>query len=490
MAAVYLGTVVTPAGERKVALKRLLDRGSVDQEQLIAEAKLVFQLTHANICQVLDLATSDEGTFLVMEYVDGCDLGSLIEETTARGQPLDVPLALHIIREVAQALDYAHRRTDANGSNLHLVHGDVKPQNILLSSEGEVKLADFGIARALGTGAPGNRMRAGTPGFIAPEVLRDSYDQRADVYSLGVTLYAALRGQMPGSGTDAARLDFQGLSIRPQIDLEIVDMLERATAFRPADRYQSASDFGQVLATRLAHRYPTFTPARLAEIVRFNSQPARERPELDKSSRTLVSLTQSQVDSSSSASARHASAPFLQRTRPVDRRQRTVLRVLGWASAVASVAILLGIRLLFFSSSTAHPQASAQPAGSELAKIVVPFPIDREPDQVMNTKVVSAQTGAGQLAPITKTAKPRESAKQGNQRPAKQVMGYLTVNADPWGAVYVDGERVAEQTPIYRLATSAGRHRVEVINPESRRHSPARVVEVPAGQNVVVGLRW
>src|SRR5262249_3281789 len=152
--------------------------------RIVAEARLVFQLTHANICQVLDLGVNEDGTFIVMEFVDGPDLETLLQKLRKREQWLDIPNALHIVREVAQGLDYAHRRTDAMGHSLTLIHGDVKPKNILLSREGEVKLADFGIARAVRTIAPGNRVSGGTRGFMAPEALGQALNQRSDIYSL------------------------------------------------------------------------------------------------------------------------------------------------------------------------------------------------------------------------------------------------------------------------------------------------------------------
>ncbi len=184
MAVVYRGTQVTPAGTRTVAIKRIADRGGKEEtDRLVSEGQLVFRLNHANICQVLDLAVTAEGTFLIMEYVDGTDLARMIAHAADAGQPLDVAFAVYAARETARALDYAHRRTDDRGRALLLIHGDVTPQNILISREGEVKLSDFGIARSFGNSAPGNNLsRAGTPYFIAPEVMEAGSDRRADVY--------------------------------------------------------------------------------------------------------------------------------------------------------------------------------------------------------------------------------------------------------------------------------------------------------------------
>src|SRR4030095_604144 len=113
---------------------------------------------------------NEEGTFVVMEYVRGCDLRTLLLQLEHEGRTLDAATAVYVAREGARGLDYAHRRTDTAGRALGIVHGDVTPQNILLSSEGEVKLADFGIARAIHTPAPGEGLVGGTPGFMAPEV--------------------------------------------------------------------------------------------------------------------------------------------------------------------------------------------------------------------------------------------------------------------------------------------------------------------------------
>src|SRR5687767_1526986 len=115
MGVVHLGTMMTPAGERRVAIKRLTVIDGVDERarrRLVEEGRLVFQLTHANVCQVLDLALGDDGSwFMIMELVDGLDLGELLR----RAGPLDVSHALYVGREVARALDYAHRKADAEG---------------------------------------------------------------------------------------------------------------------------------------------------------------------------------------------------------------------------------------------------------------------------------------------------------------------------------------------------------------------------------------
>src|SRR4051812_44692666 len=105
MGVVYRGTLVSSAGERPVAIKQVAERGGIDDRRrarLVAEARLVFRLTHANICQVLDLGEGERGTFVVMELVRGCDLRAMISEVTRGGRQIDVASALYVVREVAR----------------------------------------------------------------------------------------------------------------------------------------------------------------------------------------------------------------------------------------------------------------------------------------------------------------------------------------------------------------------------------------------------
>ncbi|HUS66686.1 MAG TPA: serine/threonine-protein kinase, partial [Kofleriaceae bacterium] len=252
MAVVHLARMIGPAGDRRVAIKQLARTKEVTaagQARLAAEARLVFRLTHANICQVLDLGENADGTFVVMEYVHGCDLGHLVSDLEARGRRLDVAVCVYVAREVARALDYAHRHGDGDGRSMGLVHGDASPRNVLLSVEGEVKLADFGIARAMGMTAPGTGILGGTPGFIAPEVASGIVDRRSDIYSLGETLARAL-----GERDDASAA--------------LRELVLRATARDPSARFSTAGEMERALAMELSRRHPGFTPTVLAEVVR------------------------------------------------------------------------------------------------------------------------------------------------------------------------------------------------------------------------------
>jgi serine/threonine-protein kinase len=512
MGVVHLGTMVTPAGERRVAIKQLHSQaGEVEEanERIIAEAKLVFQLTHANVCQVLDLAVSEVGTFLIMEFVDGCDLKTLIKR--GRNQQLEVAAAVHIGSKVAQGLDYAHRRKDAAGRSLLLVHGDVTPQNVLLSREGEVKLADFGIARSLGRAEAGaTHVIAGTPGFIAPETLAGTADQRADIYALGVTLYCALGGPVPAQGE---RLNLRTLvEKRPEIAPELIAILERAVAPH-GEGYAQAAEMARALAEYQALRFPQFTEASLGEIVEGDSvAPLLE----DDAGASLMSLTGTatflapvvftgEVEGSASAvSAGPRGTRKVQKSAsaPPPLTKRTI-GAWPWVGGGLGLLACVG---LFALSRAHHANDAALPA-----PILAKAESVRAPTTAMiPTAPLELSAPAGLRAPAEPPAPAKRSrpsavkaprphaattsralvavSRAENVTPAQT--SYLSITSTPWGAVYVDGRQFADATPVYKAQVASGTHRVSVYSPQRKARSPEREVTIRPGETRVLGFVW
>lgn len=185
--------------EKPVVVKRVLPAhaGREDLAELfIAEAKLMTRLAHPNIVEVYDFGRGEHRDYyLVLELVDGVDLGRLLRAYAARGEAFPAPLALHVTAQVLRGLHHAHTRLEGEG--ITIVHRDVSPSNVLLSTEGEVKVADFGIA--LVQGDLGGV--AGKPGYMAPEQFAGGrVDPRADVFSVGVVLAQMLAGRSPFTG--------------------------------------------------------------------------------------------------------------------------------------------------------------------------------------------------------------------------------------------------------------------------------------------------
>jgi serine/threonine-protein kinase len=265
MAEVYLARSLMHGGFAKtVAIKRMLPGLAAEpgfREMFMQEASVASRLGHANIVQIFDFAEEQGELYLAMEFVHGVTLRKLNTDVLFRNPqaPTPVPptLAAHICRGVARALAYAWQVPDDAGSPLQIVHRDVTPHNILLSYDGDVKLADFGIAKPVGRFTSVGVLK-GKLLYMAPEqVLGGPLDARTDVFALGVVLYEtamSLRKPLFDAGTqDAVRAAVQSRMIPPpdrmdpDFPREISKVTMKALEREPARRYPSAAAFADAL---------------------------------------------------------------------------------------------------------------------------------------------------------------------------------------------------------------------------------------------------
>jgi hypothetical protein len=212
MAEVFDATYSPEGGfERRVAVKRILPTlaGNPDAVALFRrEAELGASLAHPNIVQVLDFGADADTFFLAMEFVEGVSLEKVLDAARVDGEPLPLSTCTFVLWQLAEALDYIHQRRSPTGELLSLVHRDLNPPNVMVSRNGEVKLADFGIARSVQTPSH-TRTGAvrGKLGYMAPEqLLSKPYDARADLFALGVTMHELLNGRRLFSGESDLRV--------------------------------------------------------------------------------------------------------------------------------------------------------------------------------------------------------------------------------------------------------------------------------------------
>ncbi|MDJ0761741.1 MAG: protein kinase [Myxococcota bacterium] len=255
-------------------------------EMFVDEAKVAMRLNHANIVQVYTFEQIKADYVLAMEYVDGFDLLAL--ETAARQRGLRMPsgLAAFITAEVAKGLDYAHSRWDDRGQPLDIVHRDVSPQNILISRGGEVKVTDFGIAKARSLHEETIGTVKGKYGYMAPEQARGRIvDRRADVYSLGVVLHEMLVGKPyltfpPGADPIAViskRPPVKPSEIETDLPQSLDTIVQRAMASDPANRFQTGREMAQSLI-RFLHAAPEIYDAHALERWVEDIAPAETTP--------------------------------------------------------------------------------------------------------------------------------------------------------------------------------------------------------------------
>ncbi|HEX8438703.1 serine/threonine-protein kinase, partial [Archangium sp.] len=201
MAEVWRGKMFGAGGfERLVAIKRILPNIAEDDEfisMFIDEAKISVQLNHANVAQIYELGQISNSYFIAMEYIPGKDMRAIFDRCRKKGEPAPVPLVAFMVSKMCEGLDYAHRKKDNMGRDLNIVHRDISPQNILISFEGEVKVIDFGIAKAAGKATKTQAgILKGKFGYMSPEQIRGlPLDRRSDIFAIGVCLYEMLTGE-------------------------------------------------------------------------------------------------------------------------------------------------------------------------------------------------------------------------------------------------------------------------------------------------------
>jgi TonB family protein len=257
MAELYKARLSGVEGFQKiVAIKKILPH-LADNEEFIAmfanEAKLAAQLNHPHIVHIFDLGKIEGGGyFIAMEYVDGRDLRGLLHSAQEVGSPLPIPLAVYVASKVAAALDYAHRRRDPDGRDMNIVHRDVSPQNILISYEGDIKLCDFGIAKAASKASTTQSgALKGKVQYMSPEqAWGKPIDRRSDLFSLGAVLFEMLADQKLFRGdSDLTVLErvraaevVAPSSISPEVSPSLDAIVLKALAREPEERYANASD--------------------------------------------------------------------------------------------------------------------------------------------------------------------------------------------------------------------------------------------------------
>jgi eukaryotic-like serine/threonine-protein kinase len=261
MAEVWRGKQFGASGfERLVAIKRILPNIAEDDEfisMFIDEAKISVQLTHANIGQIFELGQISSSYFIAMEYIPGKDMRAIFDRCRKKGEPAPIPLVAYCVSKMCEGLDYAHRKKDGMGRDMNIVHRDISPQNILVSYEGEVKVIDFGIAKAAGKATKTQAgILKGKFGYMSPEQIRGlPLDRRSDVFAIGVCLYEMLTGERLFVGeSDFSVLEkVRKAEVAPPstYNRRIPETLEKivlkALARDVDERYQYASELGDDL---------------------------------------------------------------------------------------------------------------------------------------------------------------------------------------------------------------------------------------------------
>ena len=258
MAEVFKGSLLNESSgfERLVAIKVILPQLGEDRDfvsMFIDEAKIAVQLSHSNIAQILDLGREGDAYFIAMEYVHGRDLRAILERERKRRSAVPVAVACHVAMKIAAALHHAHNATGRDGRPLGVIHRDVSPQNVLVSFDGEVKVCDFGLAKAAGRATQTNAgVVKGKLAYLSPQQAHgEDIDHRSDLYSLGLVLFELLTGRRMfdrGNDIDTVLAVQRNETVRlreaaPSMPAHLEAIIARALSRDPERRYQTGMDF-------------------------------------------------------------------------------------------------------------------------------------------------------------------------------------------------------------------------------------------------------
>lgn len=321
MAEVYLAVHEGPEGfEKPVAIKQILPHLASDEQfvrMFLDEARIAARLSHPNIVQIFDLGVEGQIHYLAMEYLFGESLARLEEQLARSGRTLPLEASLFIATNLCLALHHAHTFTLGAGPQ-PIVHRDVSPSNVLLSFDGAVKLADFGVAKVKGSQKTTTiGLIKGKVGYMAPEqILGEPIDTRTDLFALGIVLYELVTGRVPFAGK-SMRAIFDAVtnpeppapasSINPAVPAQLDALLLRSLQKKPDDRFQTAADFLEALENAQRSLSLVTNSLSFGRLVERTFGPA-PLPHSEKSQST-VSRILAYLDGESTARSADASGP-------------------------------------------------------------------------------------------------------------------------------------------------------------------------------------
>jgi serine/threonine protein kinase len=365
MGAVFLGKKVGIGGfEKQVVLKQLLPE-FISQPAFIdlflREARISASLDHANIVHTIDLVAAGNDYFIVMEYVRGADLRAILRRIKIRRKQLSPAVGVYVIREILNALDYAYNKVGVDDQPLRLIHRDISPSNIMVSAAGEVKLTDFGIAKASTHKTLFYRVK-GKVGYMSPEQASGAglVDHRSDLYALGICLYELISGQrlfVADLTTPVEEIFAQPLRLLEgdaAMPRGIDALLAKSLARDAEDRFQSAASFQAALAQLALANHIILTAPDLAQYLRETCGPDPRR------------WSEAQVEITNGAGTEVLSSPLTQMS---GIEVSSVLRRPDWSTDISTEEEIRPVQDHrtedLQSQSTAHGQGAEQTAVDE-----------------------------------------------------------------------------------------------------------------------------
>jgi serine/threonine protein kinase len=415
MGIVYLALLRGPAGFSKLFVVKILkDHLSEDPklvEMFLDEARLTAKLNHTNIVQTIEVGTDASRHFIAMEFLDGQSHSAVLARARRSGVAMPIRHNLYLLTQVLEGLQYAHGGTDFDGAPLDLVHRDVSPHNVLVTYDGQVKILDFGIAKALGaTSETRTGVLKGKVAYMAPEQsVGERIDRRADIFAVGAMLWEVAVGarMWPRTLNDLQILHalMNGAIPRPRDALPDVDerlerIIVKATAPRAADRYSTAREMQEDIETyvREANLAP-LGPRELGQFVSelFAEERARLRSTIDSQLRILRAAYAGAgdgVDQTRQSSLSGATVTPSPQLRSAPRRERP-RRALAVGATVAGLFLIGGVATLGLRhGGTGTPTGIAATMGPSGSAVSAPPALASSAPAIVAAPTVAAAASA------------------------------------------------------------------------------------------------
>jgi serine/threonine protein kinase len=457
--------------ERVLAIKRILPHLCSDEEfidMFIAEAKLVARLSHKNIAQVYDFGKIGQNYFIAMEYIRGKDLRGIFKRCEEKNIKLPVALAVFIAKEVSSALSYAHRQKDSMGRNLNIIHRDVSPQNILVSYEGEVKVVDFGIAKAETQSHTKTGTIKGKLAYMSPEqAWGNPIDHRSDIFSIGIVMYEMITGKRLFKGSTEiktlemvreAKAEPFSPDLVAVIPSELEPIIMKALSKDVKSRYQDASDMERYLGSvlfELSSATPGIVLKKLMndmfrdEIEAENKTAAEDATRSIKYENKVVSIPKELKESK----------PQVQ----LDRKPQPGKKSFSYVLLGAAIIFVLGGVFIMW------PNIIGKITTFSLIPMEQVYNMANQKKQVPEATEQQAPLSQDQFA-HTGQQDQKEHAldskdKKTTTTPQETLKDSLTINAIPWAEIYIN-EKHYGTTPKTIQTLKAGDYRVRLENPD------------------------
>jgi serine/threonine-protein kinase len=514
MGEVFVALLSGAAGfEKLVVIKRILPHLAEDPRfisMFLAEAKLTASLAHPNICQVFELGEIDGDYYLAMEYLEGVSVSRMVKKRVHRG--LDLRMASGIACQALEGLQFAHRFRAPGGGLVGVIHRDMSPSNVFVTSAGLVKVLDFGVAKVSHHHKTTVTGLKGKYPYMAPEQIRGmDVDGRSDLFSVGVVLFEAVTGEPLFHREN----DFDTLQaivnnerprasdLRSDVPLALEEVIERSLRPRREERFASAREMAEGLTRAMAPLGGVAATGELADFLRreCTQELDEERARIDRAAEHLKELTGRGVevpefnrrrarpvvgseldlraphnrtqpfDSNNDTSAvTSVGAPASQLAQRASVRRRRLWVGLGALGLAAAIGITAGL----YAAEQEAPEAAAPPETAAKTPVAPPE----------NAAPAPAAAADKQAAPAEQTSEDEANAdearetearpeKKAGRAPAKGTPatatpavpagpGYFSMDTMPYSEVFVDGKSVGI-TPVVKIPLKPGKHSVKAV---------------------------